>query len=172
MTIKDLKPSEYSPFYKGYLEMIPEEIELIEGFYLGLKNVVDFFNSLPNNKLEYKYADGKWTIKEVFQHIIDTERIFMYRCFRISRHDVRPLSGFEENDYIKPSSANKKSLEALLEEYQAVRLNTIILLKSLSENDLKFIGTANGNNLSARAAAFIILGHELWHLKIIKERYL
>jgi hypothetical protein len=172
MTIQELKASEYNPFYKGYLDMIPAETELINGYYLGLKNVVDFFNSLPSNKLEYKYADDKWTIKEVFQHMTDTERIFMYRCFRIGRHDETPLSGFDENNYIKPSLANKKSLESLLEEYQAVRQNTIVLLKSLSENDLKFIGIANGNNLSARAAAFSILGHELWHLKIIKERYL
>ncbi|MCF8273271.1 MAG: DinB family protein [Flavobacteriaceae bacterium] len=172
MTILDLKTSEYNPFYKTYLDMIPEEMELIDGFYLGLKNVVDFFNSLPSNKLKYKYAEDKWTIKEVFQHIIDTERIFAYRCFRIGRHDETPLSGFDENNYIKPSLANNKTLEALLEEYQVVRQNTIVLIKSLNETDLKFIGIANANNLSARAAAFSVLGHELWHLKIIKERYL
>jgi hypothetical protein len=172
MTIKDLKTSEYNPFYKTYLDMIPQEMELIDGFYFGLKNVVDFFYSLPSNKLEFKYDEDKWTIKEVFQHIIDTERIFMYRCFRIGRHDVTPLSGFEQNDYILPSQANHKTLESLLEEYQAVRHNSIILLKSLSENDLKFIGNANDNNMSARAAAFSVLGHELWHVDIIKHRYL
>ena len=172
MTIKDLRASEYNPFYKTYLDMIPQEMDLIDGFYLGLKDVIDFFNSLPSNKLEFKYAEDKWTIKEVFQHIIDTERIFMYRCFRIGRHDKTPLSGFEQNDYIEPSAANNKTLESLVEEYQTVRQNSIILLKSLSEKDLKFTGNANGNNMSARAAAFSVLGHELWHLKIIKERYL
>ncbi len=172
MTRQDLKSTEYSSFYKGYLDMIPADLELIEGYYLGQKNVLNFLKSMPTNKLEYRYEENKWTIKEVFQHIIDTERIFVYRCFRLGRHDATPLSGFDENDYIKPSLANNKTLEALLEEYQAVRQNSIILLKSLNENDLNFIGNANGNNLSAKAAAFIILGHELWHLKIIKERYL
>lgn len=172
MTRQDLQASEYSSFYKGYLDMIPADLELIEGYYSGQKNVLNFFKSLPTNKLEYRYEENKWTIKEVFQHIIDTERIFVYRCFRLGRHDATPLSGFDENDYIKPSLANNKALEALLEEYQAVRQNSIILLKSLNENDLNFIGNANGNNLSAKAASFIILGHELWHLKIIKEKYL
>ena len=172
MTTKDLNPSEYNQFYSTYIDMIPKELELVDGFYLGLKQVTDFFKSISNDKLTYKYAEDKWTIKEIFQHIIDTENIFMYRCLRIARHDQTPLAGFDQNDYILPSLANKKSIELLLEEYQAVRQNFIVLLKSLSETDLKFVGNANGSNLSARAAAFIILGHELWHIKIIKERYL
>jgi uncharacterized damage-inducible protein DinB len=172
MITKDLKPSEYNQYYSTYIDMIPKELELVDGFYLGLKQVTDFFKSIPKEKLTYKYAEDKWTIKEIFQHIIDTERIFMYRCLRIARHDQTPLAGFDQNDYILPSLANNKSIELLLEEYQAVRQNFIVLLKSLSEADLKFIGNANGNGLAARAAAFIILGHELWHIKIIKERYL
>lgn len=172
MTTKDLNPSEYNQFYSTYIDMIPKELELVDGFYLGLKQVTDFFKSISNDKLTYKYAEDKWTIKEIFQHIIDTENIFMYRCLRIARHDQTPLAGFDQNDYILPSLANKKSIELLLEEYQAVRQNFIVLLKSLSETDLNFVGNANGSNLSARSAAFIILGHELWHIKIIKERYL
>ncbi|MFH4965576.1 DinB family protein [Gaetbulibacter sp. M235] len=172
MTTKDLKTTEYGPYYKSYLALVPANLELIEGYYSGQQNALDFFKSLSNDKLEYRYEENKWTVKELFQHIIDTERIFMYRCLRIARHDRTPLSGFEQNDYIEPSQANKKTLEALLEEYQMVRQNSIILLKSLNENDLNFIGNASGNNLSARAAAFIVLGHELWHMKIIKERYL
>lgn len=172
MTVKDLNPSEFNPFYSAYINLIPKELELLEGFNLGLYHVNDFFNSISKDKLTYKYAENKWTVKEILQHIIDTERIFMYRCLRIGRHDQTPLAGFEENDYIIPSLANNKSIELLLEEYQAGRQNFIVLLKSLSETDLKFIGNANGTSLSARAAAFIILGHELWHIKIIKERYL
>ncbi|MGZ0016873.1 DinB family protein [Yeosuana sp. AK3] len=172
MTIKDLEPTEYHPFYKTYLDMLTADMSLIDGFYSGLSMVVDFFKSVPSHQLEYKYAEDKWTVKEIFQHIIDTERIFIYRCFRIGRHDATPLVGFEQNDYIQPALANQKTLESLLEEYQIVRQNSIILLKSLSDQDLKFIGNANGNPMSARAAAFTMLGHERWHLKIIKERYL
>lgn len=172
MTTKDLNASEYNLFYSTYIDLIPKELELIKGFNLGLQHVTDFFKSISNDKLTFKYAEDKWTVKEVFQHIIDTERIFMYRCLRIARHDQTPLAGFDQNDYILPSLANNKSIELLLVEYQASRQNFIVLLKSLSETDLKFVGNANGSSLSARAAAFIILGHELWHIKIIKERYL
>ena len=122
--------------------------------------------------MEYKYAAGKWSIKEVFQHIIDTERVFLYRCFRIARHDKTPLTGFEQDDYIVPSKANSKSIESLLEEYQTVRQNSIVLLKSLSETDLKHLGNASDHMLSARAAAFMTLGHEIHHIEVIKERYL
>lgn len=172
MKTKDLIPGEFNPYYKAYIDMIPEDLELLEGFNLGLNNVTNFIKSIPNDKLTYKYAEDKWTIKEIVQHIIDTERIFMYRCLRIARHDKTPLAGFEQNDYIIPSLANNKSIEQLLEEYELVRKNSIVLLKSLNNTDLKFIGNANGTQLSARAAAFSVLGHELWHIKIIKERYL
>ena len=172
MTVKDLDPSEFNPYYNAYIDLIPKELELLEGFHLGLKNVTDFFNSISKEKLTYKYAENKWTVLEILQHIIDTERIFMYRCLRMARHDKTPLAGFDENDYINPSLANNKSIELLLEEYRAGRQNFIVLLKSISETELKFIGMANGSALPEGAAAFIILGHELWHTKIIKERYL
>ena len=172
MTTQDLITEEYNPFYSTYINMVPKELDLIDGFEVGFKNVQDFFKSIPKNKLEYKYADGKWTIKEVFQHIIDTERIFMYRCLRVARQDKTPLAGFEQNDYIVPSKANSKTIESLLEEYLITRQYSIILLKSFSDEDLKCIGTASGNVMSARSAAFSTIGHELWHLNIIKERYL
>lgn len=172
MTTKDLKPNEYSSFYRTYIDLIPKELTLIEGYRGGLKNVETFFSSIPEEKLNYVYAAEKWTVKEILQHIIDAERVFMYRCFRIARHDATPLSGFDENNYIVPSLAGNKSLDSLLEEYKAVRHSSIVLLQSLKDEDLAFIGNANGNNMSARAAAFSVLGHELWHIKIIRERYL
>ncbi|TGV00378.1 DinB family protein [Flavivirga rizhaonensis] len=134
--------------------------------------VLQFFESIPSDKLNYRYAEGKWSIKEVFQHLIDTERIFQHRCFRFSRHDKTSISGFEQDDYIAPSLANDKSLESLIEEFNAVRQSFIVLLKSLNDVDLKFIGNASSSNMSARAAAFTILGHSIWHINIINERYL
>ena len=172
MTTKELTLEEFNLFYSTYINMIPKELNLIDGFEIGFKNVLDFFKSIPEDKLEYKYDEGKWTIKEVFQHIIDTERVFMYRCLRIARQDKTPLAGFEQNDYIIPSKANSKTIEALLKEYQITRQYSIMLLKSFSEEDLKCIGTASGYAMSARASAFSTIGHELWHMKIIKERYL
>ena len=172
MTKQDLASEEYHPYYRTYINMIPESVDLVEGFELGFKNIEAFFKTIPKEKLEYKYAEDKWTIKEVFQHIIDTERIFMYRCLRVARHDKTALAGFEQNDYVMPSKANNKSIEALLEEYGTTRQYSIVLLKSLGVEDLKCIGQASGNVMSARSAAFSTIGHEIWHMNIIKERYL
>ncbi|WP_418603341.1 DinB family protein [Hwangdonia sp.] len=172
MTVKDLNTTEYNSYYGPYIKKLPENLALIDGFTEGLDNVLQFFHSVPSEKLEYRYAEGKWSVKEVFQHIIDTERVFMYRCFRIARHDKTPLPGFNQDDYIMPSQAHKKSMATLLLEYSSVRKNSITLLNSLSNEDLKFVGTASENTLSARAAAFIILGHEIWHIDVIKTHYL
>lgn len=172
MKLSDLQSEEYGPNNSRYLNMLSQETELIKSFKDDFDAVLTLFQSIPSNKLDYRYATDKWSLKEVFQHMIDTERIFIYRCFRIARHDKTPLPGFEQDDYILPSEANKKSLEALMEEFKAVRQNSIVLLNSLNDTNLKFIGIVNGNPISARAAAFNIIGHNTWHVAIMKERYL
>lgn len=172
MTTLRLNPSEYHIYYKRYIDLIPDDLELIEGFIRGLKLYENFFQEISADKLYYKYAVGKWTVAEVLQHVIDTERIFMYRCFRIARHDNTPLAGFDQDVYVGPSLANKKTIESLMEEYKITRQNSIVILKSLSEDDLKFMGNTDGKPMSARASVFTVLGHELWHLKILKERYI
>ncbi|OYX23150.1 MAG: hypothetical protein B7Z06_10645 [Flavobacteriales bacterium 32-35-8] len=172
MRVSDLQPEEFSPNNSRYINILPKDLELIKSFKDDFDTILDLLQSITLDKLDYRYAPDKWTLKEVFQHMIDTERIFIYRCFRISRHDKTPLPGFEQDDYVLPSQADKKSLQDLLEEFKAVRQNSIVLLKSLNDTDLKFIGIVNGNPISARAAAFNIIGHNLWHLNIIKNRYL
>ena len=168
----DLKREEYNEYYHKYIEKLSDDIELTNGYLLGKKKVIDLFSSINEEKLNDAYQPNKWTIKEVFQHIIDTERIFIYRCFRIAREDKTSLTGFDQNIFIKPSGANKKSREQLLTEYKTNRNNSINIIDSLSDKNLSTIGNLAGNHLSARAAAFIILGHEIWHTNIIKERYL
>ncbi len=172
MIKKELKNSEYNEYYSRYINMVNEDIELISGYEDDKKMVIDFFNSIPENKLEYRYAENKWTIKEVLQHIIDTERIFMYRFLCISRNDKTPLAGYEQDDYIIPSEANYKSMEALIEEFKMTRLYSQNLIKSISEKNLSNIGTASNSQISARACAFLLLGHSIWHINVIKERYL
>jgi len=172
MNLSVINPSEYNDFYRGYMNSLPENLELINGYITGKEQMIRFFKSIPKEKLNYQYQPQKWTVKEVIQHIIDTERILMYRCFRIARNDQTPLSSFEENSYIKPSGANNKSISALINEYETNRNNSITLIKSLSDENLKFIGVASNSPLSARAIAFITLGHEIWHTTILKERYL
>lgn len=172
MKVTDLNNSEYNSYYETYVSKVSKDIRLLDGFIEAERYVVDFFKSIPESKLEYRYATGKWSIKEILQHIIDAERVFIYRCFRIARRDNTPLAGFEQDDFVTPSKADNKSLDDLLEEYKVGRQNFIVLLKNLNETDLKFIGHASGSPLSARAAAFIILGHEIHHIEVIKARYL
>lgn len=172
MIKSDVTSKEYNSYYEVYLNTLSDNLILSEGFLDGKKVVTNFFTSLPQEKLDYAYAEGKWTIKEVLQHLIDTERVFIYRCFRFARRDASPLTGFDQDDFIETCNANAKPITLLLEEFTSVRDSFIVLLKTLNESDLKFIGEASGFPTSARAIAFINLGHYLWHINVIKERYL
>ena len=172
MIKSEIRKDEYNEYYTSYINLIDNNTELIDGYYQGKKMMEDLINSLPDDKLTYRYQPGKWTVSEVIQHLIDTERVFLYRCFRIARNDRTELVGFDQDDYIIPSEANSKTKEQILEEFSANRMNSIALLKSLSEENLAFVGNANGGDLTARAAAFMVLGHDMHHTNIIKERYL
>ncbi len=172
MTRADLKPTEYNAYYERYIQQTSGETTLIEGLKADQKMVIDFFSSLSKDKLEYRYQPEKWTIKELLQHIIDTERIFMYRLLRIARKDTTPLSGFDQDIYVDPSEANNKSMEDLIGEFAATRMYSLNLISSISDENLKNIGTASDSPVSARACGFILLGHSVWHIDIIKERYL
>lgn len=172
MLITDLHANEYNPYYGRYISKLAADLPLREGFVHGKKNVTSFLSQVPEDKLLHRYAEDKWTIKEVFQHLIDTERIFAYRAFRIARNDTTHLADFDQNRYVVPSGANQKSRQALLDEFAAVRDASIALITSLSDDDLTCIGICSNHPMSARAAAFTILGHEIWHMEIISERYL
>lgn len=172
MKVLDINTSEYDAYYQVYLDQLSSDLKLSDGFQNGKQEVVAFFNSIPNEQHNFAYAEGKWTVKEVFQHLIDTERVFMYRCFRIARRDATPLAGFDQDDFINTCNANSKSMTLLLEEFIAVRHSFVVLLKTLTTDDLQCVGKASDAAASARAIAFINLGHHLWHINIIKERYL
>ncbi len=171
MKRSDLTPQEFDPYFDRYLQKVPADTMLMKGLDDGYKTVASFFEKIPVEKHNYYYADGKWSIKEILQHIIDCERVFIYRCFRIARNDKTSLAGFDQNIYIEPSGARLKSMRDLMDEYRVCRQNSISILGSLSKEDLMRIGTANDGPMSARAAAFTILGHEQWHLDVISERY-
>ena len=172
MIKKDLKTTEYNEYYGKYVGKVSGETELIEGFENDKKMVIDFFSSIPEEKLEYRYQPEKWTIKELLQHIIDTERIFMYRFLRIARKDTTAIVGFDQDIYIEPSEANTKTIKELINEFTITRLYSINLINSISDENLLNLGTASDAIISARACAFILLGHSIWHIDIIKERYL
>ncbi|MEO9964192.1 MAG: DinB family protein [Reichenbachiella sp.] len=172
MNVNQLDKNEYDPYYHRYISQLSAGTPLIKGYEDGKHAVCRFFESIPEEKWDNRYLPGKWTIKEVLQHLIDTERIFMYRCFRIARLDDTPLAGFDQQIYNEPSGATEKSMHALLHEFTTTRIASISLLIGLNEQCLKHIGQANQSAMSARAAAFIVIGHEIWHMDIIKERYL
>jgi transposase len=171
---KIIKPNadEYPAFYGTYVRVSPEEGDILRDLNYSFEALRTFIESLPAEKLTYCYAEGKWTIKELLIHLIDSERIFAYRALRIARADQTPLAGFDENEYVPNSGANERSLVSILREYTAVRFATIELFANMTAEMLARIGHVNGGNMSARALPYIIAGHEAHHLRIIRERYL
>jgi uncharacterized damage-inducible protein DinB len=148
------------------------EVNLIEELEISLHDFIKFVQNIPLDKFDYRYAEGKWTIKDIIQHLIDSERVFMYRALRFSRNDKTPLPGFEENDYVENTSANKRSIQDLLTELSALRHSTLLFYKSLSEEQLRRIGTASTHQISAGALGFVVIGHQKHHQKVFQERYL
>ncbi len=171
MRTSQLSENEYSTFNATYIKAAGE-VDLIEELEICLHEFIRFVQNIPMEKFDYRYAEGKWTIKEIIQHIIDTERIFAYRALRISRNDTTPLPGFEENDFAKNTAGNLRSLQDLLTELSAVRHSNLLLFKSFSEYQLKRVGVASENPISVRAIGFMLIGHQKHHQKVFEERYL
>ncbi len=163
---------EHDVYYSRYLEKLPASIGLLEAYHQDFDRVRSYFSAIPTPMHTYRYAAGKWSILEVLQHLIDTERIFIYRAFRIARADKTPLANFDQDGYVPASGAHGKSMATLLKEFEATRLASISLLESLAEEDLARIGTSSDNAMSARAAAFVVPGHNVWHMEIIDAKYL
>ncbi|HVX50402.1 MAG TPA: DinB family protein, partial [Chitinophagaceae bacterium] len=134
--------------------------------------ILAFYTSLPKDKKDHAYAEGKWTIIELLQHVIDAERVFTYRALRFARKDATPLAGFDENDYAANSMAGSRNFDELKEEFAALRKATDIFFSSLNEEQLQQGGTSNNRYITVNALAFITYGHLLHHINIIKERYL
>ena len=163
-------PDEYAQFYSGYINMVGDAPILAQ--LEELKNSsYNFFAGLTDEQGDYAYAEGKWTIKELLGHIIDAERTFAYRILAFSRGQEE-LPGFDENTYVEKSTFNSRSLIGLAEEFRATRESNLYLLRSLNDQQIAATGIANNNKISVRALIYIMAGHELHHLKIIKERYL
>lgn len=169
--MKNLKPEEFTEYYNHYINLNPYD-SILEGLKNQLIETVAFFNQIPDDKLNYKYQIGKWTPKDILQHIIDTERIFSFRALCFARKDKTLLPGYEENDYALNVSTTNRSIESLIEEYKSVKNASITLFENLSDEALIQIGTANNAKMSVRAIGYILPGHELHHINVIKERYL
>lgn len=171
MKASELTPLDYNSYYKGYINLV-EDTSLLTALENGRKKFKDLIAVIPDSKLNFAYASGKWTTAEALVHIIDTERIFQYRAMRFSRLDATPLPGFEQDDYVPTSNANNRTRQSLLQEFLDVRASTISLFAYLTEEQLKFVGTASNSPMSTAAAGFVACGHQEHHSKIIIERYL
>lgn len=168
------KPAEgeYAPYTIMYIGLLPDDGLVLKHLEDNLKATTDFILSLTEGKLAYRYASGKWTVKEILLHLADDERIYSYRALRFARNDKTELPGFEQDDYALFSGANERSIEDILKEFTTVRRATISLFEGFDNDALMRTGVADGKVMSVRAAAYHIAGHELRHLNIIKERYL
>ena len=163
--------STYPAYFNTYIKLVQED-----DVKSALKNQTPaaekFFNSISEEKSLFKYAEGKWTIKEVLQHLIDAERIFGYRALAFARKDKNILPSFEENAYAAHSHANNRRWKELIEEFIAVRKSTEILFNSFTEEDLNTSGKASDYEITVLALGFTTAGHAAHHLNIIRERYL
>lgn len=170
--IEKPEEGEYAPYAIMYIGLLPNDGLVLQHLRDNLKATTWFILSLQEEKLTHRYAEGKWTIKEVLAHVVDDERIYAYRALRFARNDRTELPGFEQDDYALYSGANERDVKDILREFAAVRHATIALFEGLDEKALTRAGVASGNVMSVRAAAYHIAGHELRHVNIIKERYL
>ena len=163
---------EFPPYANMYIKLLPDDGLLLKHLHDNFIATKELIFSLPEEKLNYRYAANKWTIREILVHIIDDERIYAYRALRFARNDKTELPGFEQDDYAMYSGANERSIENIFEEYEAVRNSTIALFNGLPEDSFLRSGIANNNRATVRALAYHIAGHELHHINIIKEKYL
>ena len=165
------KPEEYAPYYQKYIDKVKGDnpIKALENQIIAMQA---FLSEIPEEKENYRYAEGKWSIKEIIGHLTDAERVFGFRALCFARKDKTPLPGFEENDYVAAANFQKRSFYNLVHEFNLVRESHLALFKTFDEDALSQIGTANNNLISVRALIFIMAGHEIHHLDVIRERYL
>ena len=172
MRINAVDRSEYADFYAGYLAQVDAEYTLVEELDISLHRLIHFVRDIPMDKFDYRYAEGKWTIKDILQHLLDSERVFAYRALCIARHDQTAFPGFDEDFYVANAEANRRSIQDLLTEFTALRQANLCLFKSFSQDALLRMGTASGHPVSVRALGFMIIGHQNHHLNVFQQRYL
>ena len=169
---KALSNHNFAEYFQFYINLVDQTLEVATALEQTHKKTNKILDLITEDKGNYAYADGKWTIKELLVHMIDTERIFCNRALRFARNDKTDLPGYDHDNYVPFSGANERSLKDISDEFNVVRLGTIALFKSFTDDMLDRVGTANGNNLTVLSIGFIISGHETHHVNILEERYL
>ena len=168
-----ISKEEYAPYFERYMQFVlANNASIVENLIASQKEFDTFLRTKDNEFGNYAYKAGKWTIKELIQHIIDTERIFCYRALCFARNDKTALPGFDQDLFVANDNANKRDYQDLLDEMATLRQSSIQLFKSFSEDVLLRVGVASNNKISVRALGYLFSGHQKHHLNIIKERYL
>ena len=170
LTIARPESDEYAPYYDRYISLVPGS-DILGTLDVQRRQTMLLLCGREESDGDIRYAPGKWSVKEVLGHVCDTERVFAYRALRISRGDRTPMEGFEQDDYVRNGPFAERPLPELIEDYIAVRRATLTLLRNLDEAAWVRRGTANGKEVSVRALAYTIAGHELHHRRILEEKY-
>lgn len=163
--------TDFQKYIQRYLDLIPSE-NWVEEMKISGDKTLEIYGSLTPDQEEYAYAEGKWTLKELLQHLIDAERIFAYRALRFARKDKTELAGWDEELYAQHYYSSERSLQSLMDEFEAVRKSTMLFFENLNAEQLAETGVANGNEISVETLGKLIVGHTIHHLNIIRERYL
>lgn len=162
---------DHIPYFENYISLV-EENELISALVNNKNEVLQLISTIPSEKQNYAYADGKWTIKQLLNHIIDSERIFCYRALRFARGDAQLLRSYDEDLYAANAQLSNTTLEILQEEFKAVRDSSILLFKQLTEKELKLNGQMESGKTTVLSLGFVICGHTKHHMRVLQERYL
>lgn len=172
VTMQGARPeaTEYAPFYTGYVVLVPEA-DVVSALRDSGQEITAALSAIPESRGGVRYADGKWSIREVVGHVIDAERIFTYRALRLARADSTPLPPFEENDYVRSADSDARTMAELVAELRAVRESTVHLFASLPDEAWTRTGIVSGRPVSVRALAYITAGHLRHHAAILRDRY-
>jgi uncharacterized damage-inducible protein DinB len=162
--------TDYATAFAGYIAEVTEE-DVLAALAAQSTETQKLLASLDESKAAYRYAEAKWSVKEVLGHMTDTERIMGYRALAIGRGDTQPLPGFDEKEYVRNASFDAWKLGDLAEQYALVRRSTLLLFRNLPDDAWDRRGTANGHEITPRALAWVVAGHELHHVKVLRERY-
>jgi len=170
--MKRPEPEEYNPYFNRYISLVPEG-DFLTLLKANSSDIFNFFENIPEEKHEYSYAEGKWSVKDILQHITDTERVMMYRALVAARGDVNTiLSNMEEDSYAANAGAGKRILDNILAEFRSLRASTEIFFESLDETSSALRANTETHPITARAVGYILIGHPMHHIKVIKDRYL